>query len=75
MTLIIAGFGLTVLDFFNTVRIDQKVSFPGHYVTIYNAFFLIMLILQTVLLVWGLVVGFRLRRDINNKFKPSAPAA
>ncbi|WP_137179214.1 hypothetical protein [Roseomonas sp. AR75] len=75
MTFIIAGFGFTVLHFFNAVRIDQNVSFPGNYVTIYNAFFVIMLVLQIVLLVWGLFVGFRLRRDINNKFKPSSPAA
>lgn len=73
MTAIIAGFGFAVLDFFNTARGANKVAFPAGYVTIYNAFFWIMIVLQIVLLIYGLVVGMSLKRAIDTQFpKPKA---
>ena len=68
MTVIIAGFGLAVLDFFNTVRTAKAVAFPAGYVTIYNAFFWIMIVLQVFLLLYGLTVGWRLKQDIDKQF-------
>ena len=68
MTVIIAGFGLAVLDFFNTVRAANKVAFPGGYVTIYNGFFGIMIALQIFLLLHGLRVGWGLKQDIEKQF-------
>lgn len=68
MTGIIALFGYGVLDFFNTVRTARSVSFPAGYVTIYNGFFVIMLVLQVFLLVYGFSVGWRLKKDIATAF-------
>jgi len=73
MTAIIAAFGIGVLDFFNTVRTSENVQFPAGYVTIYNGFFVVMLILQVFLLLYGLFVGWGLRKDINRAFPRPQP--
>jgi len=73
MTAIIAAFGIGVLDFFNTVRTSENVRFPAGYVTIYNGFFVVMLILQVFLLLYGLFVGWGLRKDINRAFPRPQP--
>lgn len=68
MTIIIAGFGVNVLCFFNGVRIAGQVTFPSGYVTLYNAFFVIMIALQAVLLIWGYAVAVTLNGDVAKVF-------
>lgn len=74
MTVIIAGFGVAVLCFFNGVRIAAEVKFPYGFVTLYNAFFGIMIALQITLLVWGGLVGRKLRADVDTAFAKKATA-
>ncbi|UAL10152.1 hypothetical protein [Caulobacter segnis] len=75
MTTIIAGFGVAVLCFFNGVRLAAQVSFPSGYVGLYNGFFGIMITLQIVLLVWGCLVGSKLKADVDKAYKAPAPKA
>jgi hypothetical protein len=75
MTIIIAGFGVGVMIFFNDVRISAKVEFPGIFVYLYNGFFIIMLCLQFGLLIGGYAVGHNLNRDVKGTFpKPESTA-
>jgi hypothetical protein len=73
MTIIISGFGVGVLVFFNDVRTSAAVEFPGIFVYLYNGFFIIMLGLQLALLINGYVVGHDLTKKVKAAFpKPVA---
>lgn len=73
MTVIIAVFGLAVVYFFNDVRRTAGVTFPGIFVWVYNAFFIIMLLLQFFLLYSGWRVGSELKNNIDAAFpKPKS---
>lgn len=68
MTPIILGFSSYVLFFFHTLRTVEGIAFPHHYIFIFNLFFLIMISLSLLLLIWGGIVGFALRKKINCEF-------
>jgi hypothetical protein len=77
MTVIIAGFGLAVVYFFNDVRTKAGVAFPSIFVWVYNGFFVVMLVLQIFLLVSGWHVGKEMKAKIAAAFpaqKNPAPA-
>jgi len=68
MTLIIAGFGIAVLYFFNDVRATARVAFPSIFVCLYNGFFIIMLLLQVVLLFSGWSIGKEMKATLDKAF-------
>jgi hypothetical protein len=68
MTIIIVGFGLAVVYFFNDVRATANVAFPSIFVWVYNCFFVIMVLLQVILLFGGWRVGQDLKAKIAAAF-------
>ncbi len=65
MTTIIVLFAAGVVFFFNDFRLSAGVAFPSIFVYLYNGFFAIMMGLQIFLVISGYVVGYRLKREID----------
>lgn len=74
ISVIISGFGVAVLNFFNQARNADKIVYPGGFVLLYNAFFVIMVAFQIFLLGYGFLIGSKLKRDIDSAFpRPARP--
>lgn len=65
MTVILLLFAGGVVFFFNDVRVSQSVQFPSIFPLLYNAFFVIMGVLELFLLIAGYVACWKLREDID----------